>query len=157
MIDIRVHLSGEEVLVTPVINVSDMDTVEFEVIGPNSEYFSSKKVKIFLEDYEVPCIALENGLIFKSETNHLFRESFGYSNVRIFIDNEIFSELLFNVSTSEKKFENIKSMMIYLLQNNERVLDLCFARTKYKSKNDGQFKASFDAVISLAEDIVIVY
>lgn len=47
MIDIRVHLSGEEVLVTPVINVSDMDTVEFEVIGPNSEYFSSKKLRYF--------------------------------------------------------------------------------------------------------------
>ena len=157
MIDIRVHLSGEEVLVTPVINVSDMDTVEFEVIGPNSEYFSSKKVKIFLEDYEVPCIALENGLIFKSETNHLFRESFGYSNVRIFIDDEILSELLFNVSTDEKKFKNIKSMMSYLLENNERILDLCFSRTKYKSKNDGDFEASFDTIISLAENIVSVF
>lgn len=157
MIDVRVHLSGEEVLVTPVINVSDMDTVEFEVIGPNSEYFSSKKVKIFLEDYEVPCIALENGLIFKSETNHLFRESFGYSNVRIFIDDEILSELLFNVSTDEKKFKNIKSMMSYLLENNERILDLCFSRTKYKSKNDGDFEASFDTIISLAENIVNVF
>jgi len=157
MIDIRVHLSGEEVLVTPVINVSDMDTVEFEVIGPNSEYFSSKKVKIFLEDYEVPCIALENGLIFKSEANHLFRESFGYSNVRIFIDDEILSELLFNVSTDEKKFKNIKSMMSYLLENNERILDLCFSRTKYKSKNDGDFEASFDTIISLAENIVSVF
>ncbi|MDX2375002.1 hypothetical protein NJD71_12825 [Psychrobacter sp. PP-21] len=147
MIDIRVHLSGEEVLVTPVINVSDMDTVEFEVIVPNSDYLSSKKIKIFLEDYEVPCISLKNGSIFKSETNHLFRESFGYSNVRIFIDDEILSELLFNVSTDEKKFENIKSMMSYLLENNERILDLCFSRTKYKSKNDGKFEASFDAFI----------
>ena len=157
MIDIRVHLGGEEVLITPVINVSDMDTVDFEIIGPNSEYFSSKKVKIFLEDYEVPCISLKNGLVFKSETNHLFRESFGYSNVRIFIDDEILSELLFNVSTDERKFKNIKSMMSYLLENNERILDLCFSRTKYKSKNDGKFEASFDTIISLAENIVSVF
>lgn len=154
MIDIKVYIKGSEVPLTTVINVSDMDTVEFEIIGHDSDYLSSIEVQIFLEDYEIPCINMKDGTILKSQINHLFRESFGYSNVRIFIDNEIFSELLFNVSTSEKKFENIKSMMIYLLQNNERVLDLCFARTKYKSKNDGQFKASFDAAISLAEDIV---
>ena len=69
MIDIRVHLSGEEVLVTPVINVSDMDTVEFEVIGPNSEYFSSKKVKIFLEDYS----KVQIKPIQYIKTNQLFR------------------------------------------------------------------------------------
>ena len=154
MIDIKVYIKGYETPLSSVINVFDMDTVEFEIVGYDSEYFSSIEVKIFLEDYEIPCVNMKNGLILKSQINHLFRESFGYSNVRIFIDNEMFSELLFNVSTNEKKFENIKSMMIYLLQNNERVLDLCFARTKYKSKNDGMFEASFDAVISLAENII---
>lgn len=154
MIDIKVYIKGFEVPLSTVINVSDTDTVEFEIIKNDSEYLSSIEVQIFLEDYEVPCTNMKDGSTLKSQINHLFRESFGYSNVRIFIDNEIFSELLFNVSTNEKKFENIKNMMTYLLQNNERVLDLCFARTKYKSKNDGLFEASFDAVISLAEDIV---
>lgn len=48
-------------------------------------------------------------------------------------------------------------MMSYLLENNERILDLCFSRTKYKSKNDGDFEASFDTIISLAENIVSVF
>jgi len=157
MIDIKVYIRGEEVPLSPVISVFDMDTVEFRVIGHDSDYLSSKKVQIFLEDYEVPCTDLGDGLNFKSQTNHLFRESFGYSNVRIFIDDEILSELLFNISTSEKKFENIKSMMSYLLENNERILDLCFARTKYKSKNDGEFEASFDTIISLAENIINIF
>lgn len=154
MIDIKVYIRGNEVPLSSVINVFDMDTVEFEIIGHDSDYLSSIEVKVFLEDYEIPCVNMGDGLTLKSQINHLFRESFGYSNVRIFIDSEIFSELLFNVSTDESKFDNIKSMMTYLLQNNERVLDLCFARTKYKSKNDGEFEASFDTIISLAENII---
>lgn len=154
MIDIKVYIKGDEVPISSIINVFDMDTVEFEIIGNDSYYLPSIEVKIFLEDYEIPCVNMGNGLNLKSQVNHLFRESFGYSNVRIFVNNEIFSELLFNVSTNEKKFNNIKSMMTYLLQNNERVLDLCFARTKYKSKNDGEFEASFDTIISLAENII---
>lgn len=157
MIDIKVYIKGSEVQNSSVINVFDMDTVEFEIVGYDSDYFSSVEVQIFLEDYEIPCISIKNGLALKSQVNHLFRESFGYSNVRIFVDDKLFSELLFNVSTNEKKFENIKSMMTYLLENNERVLDLCFARTKYKSKNNGFFEANFDTVINLAEKIVNVF
>lgn len=154
MIDIKVYIQGHEVSISSIINVFDMDTVEFEIVGKDSNYLLSLPIRIFLEDYEVPCIKVEGKPVFKSQINHLFRESFGYSSVRIFIDNEIFSELLFNVSTSENKFENIKGMMEYLLQNNDRVLDLCFARTKYKSRNDGSCEASFDSIISLAEKIV---
>lgn len=154
MINIKVFIRGEEVILSSVIKVFDMDTVEFEITGNDRSYLSSIEVKIFLEDYEIPCVNMGDGLTLKSQINHLFRESFGYSNVRIFVDNEIFSELLFNVSTDENKFNNIKSMMGYLLQNNERILDLCFARTKYKSKNDGELEASFDTIISLAENII---
>lgn len=157
MINIKVFIRGEEVILSSVIKVFDMDTVEFEITGNDRSYLSSIEVKIFLEDYEIPCVNMGDGLTLKSQINHLFRESFGYSNVRIFVDNEIFSELLFNVSTDENKFNNIKSMMGYLLQNNERILDLCFARTKYKSKNDGELEASFDTIISLAENIIKIF
>lgn len=157
MIDIKVYLRGFEVPISSVINVFDMDTVEFEITGNNSEYLPSVEVKIFLEDYEIPFVVMNGGLTYRTQINHLFRESFGYSNVRIFIDDEMVSEILFNVSTDEKKFDNIKNMMIYLLQNNERILELCFARTKYKSKNDGNFEASFDTVITLAENIIKIF
>lgn len=75
MIDIKVYIKGSEVPLTTVINVSDMDTVEFEIIGHDSDYLSSIEVQIFLEDYEIPCINMKDGTILKSQINHLFRES----------------------------------------------------------------------------------
>lgn len=154
MIDIRVYVNSNEVSLSSVINVSDKDTLEFELISSDSSIFASSKIEMFLEDYLIPYAESADGLIVKSQINHLFRESFGYSNVRVFVDDEIFKELLFNVSTDEEKFNNIKDMMSYLLGHNERVLDICFARTKYKAKNNGEFDASFDSIISLAEKII---
>lgn len=154
MIDIIVYVNSNEVPLSSVINVSDKDTLEFELISSDSSTFSERKIEVFLEDYLIPYTESGSGLSARSQINHLFRESFGYSNVRVFIDDYIFKELLFNVSTDEEKFNNIKDMMSYLLEYNERVLDICFARTKYKAKNTGEFDASFDSIISLAEKIV---
>ena len=72
MIDIKVYIRGNKVPLSPVINVFDMDTVEFEIIGHDSDYMSSIEVKIFLEDYEIPCVSMKGGLTLKSEINHLF-------------------------------------------------------------------------------------
>lgn len=136
------------------INIADADEVQIEIMSLDSGYFHSKQIDVLLEDYQVPYTRSEDGTSIKTITNNLFRESFGYSNLRIFIDDEPAGDLVFNVSTNERKFTSIKNMMNYLLENNERMLDLCFSRTKYKSKNDGEFEASFDSVISLAEKIV---
>lgn len=154
MIDIIVYVNSNEVPLSSVINVSDKDTLEFELISSDGSTFFERKVEVFLEDYLIPYTESGDGLSAKSQINHLFRESFGYSNVRVFINDDIFKELLFNVSTDEDKFNNIKDMMSYLLEYNERVLDICFARTKYKARNAGEFDASFDSIISLAEKIV---
>lgn len=154
MIDIKVYINSHEVSFTSNINVFDRDAIEFEIISQDNSLFSSRKIELFLEDYEIPYVESENGLSARSQVNNLFRESFGYSSVRVFIDDEPFKELIFNVSTDEEKFENIKDMMSYLLQYNEHILNLCLSRTKYKSKNDGQLDASFESIISLAEKII---
>lgn len=153
MIDIKVYINKQEATLASAINIADADEVQIELTSTDGNHFYSKEVDILLEDYSVPYTTSEDGLSVKSLTNNLFRESFGYSNLRIFIDDEPVGELVFNVSTNERKFKNIKDMMNYLLENNDRMLDLCFSRTKYKSKNDGEHKASFDSVISLAERI----
>lgn len=153
MIDIKVYINKKEATLASAISIADADEVQIELTSTDGNHFYSKEIDILLEDYRVPYITSEDGLSVKTLANNLFRESFGYSNLRIFIDDEPVGELVFNVSTNERKFKNIKDMMNYLLENNDRMLDLCFSRTKYKSKNDGDNKASFDSVISLAERI----
>lgn len=154
MIDIKVYINKQEVLSSSAINIADRDEAQIVLISTDSDYFYSRDVDIFLEDYKIPYTLSEDGLVIKSQANNLFRESFGYSNLRVYVDNELIKDLLFNVSTYEEKFKNIKDMMVYLLENNDRILDLCFSRTKYKAKNDGNAKASFDSVITAAENIV---
>lgn len=154
MLDIKVYINNEAVSVAPIIEVSDRDSIQFELSSLNTDYFNIRNVELFLEDYKIPLTLVESKLSLKSQYNNLFRESFGYSNVRAFVDDELFYEIAFNVSTNQEKFENIKGMMSYLLANNERILDVCFSRTKYKAKNDGEYDASFDSIIALAEKIV---
>lgn len=154
MIDIKVYINNKEIALASVIDIADTDEVQLEIISTKDDGFYSTDVDILLEDYKVPYIKSDDNLSIQSHVNNLFRESFGYSNLRFFIDSEPVGELIFNVSTAEYKFKQIKAMMSYLLENNSRILDLCFSRTKYKSANDGEDKASFDSVISLAEKIV---
>lgn len=154
MIYTKVYINKREANLASAINIADADEVQIEIMSLDSGDFHSKQIDVLLEDYQVPYTRSEDGTSIKTITNNLFRESFGYSNLRIFIDDEPAGDLVFNVSTNERKFTSIKNMMHYLLENNERMLDLCFSRTKYKSKNDGEFEASFDSVISLAEKII---
>lgn len=151
MIHTKIYINKREAVLAPAINIADADEVQIELMSGDSGYFYSRRVDVLLEDYQVPYTVSEDGMSIRTITNNLFRESFGYSNLRIFIDDEPAGDLIFNVSTNERKFTSIKDMMNYLLENNDRMLDLCFSRTKYKSRNDGDFKASFDSVISLAE------
>ncbi|WP_339343259.1 hypothetical protein [uncultured Psychrobacter sp.] len=154
MINTKVYINKREANLASAINIADADEVQIEMTSLDSGYFHSKQIDVLMEDYKVPYTRSEDGKSIKTITNNLFRESFGYSNLRIFIDDEPAGDLVFNVSTNERKFTSIKNMMNYLLENNERMLDLCFSRTKYKSRNDGEFEASFDSVISLAEKII---
>lgn len=154
MIDIKVYINKQEVLSSSAINIADRDEAQITLTSTDSDYFHSREVGIFLEDYKIPFTLSDDGLVIKSQANNLFRESFGYSNLRVYIDNELVRDLPFNVSTHEEKFKNIKEMMVYLLENNDRILDLCFSRTKHKSRNDGDAKASFDSVVTAAENIV---
>lgn len=156
MIDIKVYINKREVVQTSAvseISVPDTAEVQIEITSAEHNYFNLKSVDILLEDYKVPYTKSEDGTSVKSLANNLFRESFGYSNLRLFIDDEQINELIFKVSTNEEKYKNIKDMMTYLLNNNKRILDLCLSRTKSKSKNDGRSDASFDSIISLAEQI----
>lgn len=154
MINIELYVNNNQTPITPVVNVSDIDFIEFEISNINDEFFSSKNIEIFLEDYTLPLTVSEGGTRTKTQGNNLFRESFGYSTIRFFNGNEEFASIIFNVYTNKNKFEEIKEMMSYLLKYNDHILDVCLSRTKYKSNNDGVSEASFESIIVLAEQIV---
>ena len=131
MIEIKVYINKHEVVQVSAISeiiVPDMAEVQIEIISTERNYFNLKNVDILLEDYKVPYTRSEDGMSVKSLENNLFRESFGYSNLRLFIDDEPINELIFKVSTNEEKYRNIRDMMKYLLNNNKRILDLCLSQ-----------------------------
>lgn len=157
MNDITVYLNKYEVakpLLISEINVSDMAEVQIRISSTEYNYFRENEAELILEDYKIPFTISADGASIISQANNLFRESFGHSHLRVFINEELTNELIFNISTSEAKFKSIKEMMTYLLDNNDRIIDLCLSRTKYKSKNDGEAEATFDSKISQAEKIV---
>lgn len=154
MLEFKIFINKVARPTSSIINIADRDMVAFEVSCKSIQSLSSIDVEVYLEDYKIPLILSEDGLVYRSQASNLFRESFGYSSVRVFVDQELSCEHVFSVTTNEERFNNIKDMMSYLLENNKRILDICFARTKYDSKNDGIYEASFDSVIGLAEKVV---
>lgn len=154
MLEFKIFINKVARPTSSIISIADRDMVAFEVSCKSIQSLSSIDVEVYLEDYKIPLILSEDGLVYRSQASNLFRESFGYSSVRVFVDQELSCEHVFSVTTNEERFNNIKDMMSYLLENNKRILDICFARTKYDSKNDGIYEASFDSVIGLAEKVV---
>lgn len=157
MINIELYVGNTKTPITPVVNVSDTDLIEFKISNINGGFSSSGNIEIFLEDYSLPLIVSEDRTSTKTQVNNLFRESFGYSTVRFFDENEEFTSITFNVYTNHNKFEEIKEMMSYLLKYNNNILNVCLSRTKYKSNDDGAFEASFESIIALAEKIVEIF
>lgn len=153
MINIKLYVNNNQTQITPVVNVSDTDLIEFEIDNTENDEFFSSKIEVFLEDYTLPLMISEPGNRTKTQANNLFRESFGYSTVRFFNGSREFTSITFNVFTNHDRFEEIKGMMSYLLKHNEHILDVCLSRTKYKSNNEGALEASFESIITLAEKI----
>lgn len=124
MINIELYVENYKTPITPVINVSDTDLIEFKINNLDGGFLSSENIEVFLEDYALPLVVSEDGTKTKTQVNNLFRESFGYSTVRFFDGNEEFTSITFNVYTNHNKFEEIKEMMSYLLKYNNHILDV---------------------------------
>lgn len=154
MIAIKVYINKHQTPLVSAIDIADTDDVYIEISSTEKNYFNDREVDILLEDYKIPYTIDEYNSTATSKSNNLFRESFGYNTLKLFIDGEPISDIIFHVSTSDYRFKHIKGMMSYLLENNNRILDLCFSRNKNESKNNREDTASFDSVISLAEKIV---
>lgn len=153
MIDLKVYINDAEVAPASVNSVHDADQVALVVTPLEDGLLSSQDISVYLEDYEIPLIPDGEGRLV-TEAGNLFKDSFGHSVIRLFVGDNLSEERVFNITTSREKFESIKGMVSYLVKNNDHILDICFSRTKYKSRNDGEATATYDAFISLAEEVV---
>ena len=153
--ELKVQVNGEDIsnISSSSINIMDFDEVQFFLEADNNV-----DLDIYVEDYILPIQQQsESSLNYYSIKDKIFRESFGYSTVRVYIANELKYELLFNILTKEDKFEQIKEMVVYLLKENNRVLDICLARTKLELDNFNELSPNLESVINLSEDIIQIF
>lgn len=156
MISLKVYINDMEATIASVISAHDTDEIKLVVTPPESGFLEDDPIDLFFEDYKIPLHLDAEGCL-TTESINLFRESFGYSTIRLFVDNSLHKEHVFNITTSRQKFESIKGMVSYLVKNNSQMLDICFSKTKYKSRNDGEATATFDTFITQAEKIVALF
>ena len=153
--ELSININDEEIypISSSCINVMDFHDVQFFLkVGQDED------IEVYVEDYLLPLKKRIDSLSdYFSIKDKIFRESFGYSTVRIYIANELKHEIIFNVLTEKVKFEQIKEMVMYLLKNNNRVLDICLSRTKLELDNFKDSSPNIESVITLSEDILKIF
>lgn len=154
MLHVKLLKNHEEIdlSISSTISVLDTDFIQLMV-----DSGTNQKLEVYVEDYLLPIIFIEDKNVFMSLNDKIFRESFGHSHIRVFNNDELIFEAIFNVCTNVHKFDQVKSMVSYLLENNERVLDICFARTKFKMSHNGSSEANYETVLSIAEKIIDIF
>ena len=155
IMELLIKINDEEI---PNISSSCINVMDFQEIQFFLKVEQDEDIEIYVEDYVLP---LQNKVNSSDEyfsiKDKIFRESFGYSTVRIYISNELKHEILFNVLTEKLKFEQIKEMVVYLLKNNNRVLDICLSRTKLELDNFTDSSPNIESVIKLSEEILDIF
>ena len=102
----------------PIFTVTELDDFKICIssnLGQNIEFF--------LEDYRVELT--KDSFYFSSNELKIFREAFGTSIGRLFIDGKIF-EVCFEVLAKKLTVEKIEKMLSFLYKNNQEILNICF-------------------------------
>ncbi len=101
------------------------------------------------------CKTTTNGKL-TIEKNTLFHDCFGNKVLSVYVDDELLQTVTFNVTTTEERFYNIKRMMVYLMDNEDRILNICLSRSKKARETDKQ-TSSIESIINLAENIIEIF
>lgn len=153
--ELLIKVNDEEIsnISSSSVNIMDSDEVQFFITSG-----TEIDLEIYVEDYILP-MQLINSEVYRYQSikDKIFRESFGYSTVRIYLFNELKYEIVFNILTRQERFDQIKEMVIYLLKNNNRVLDICLSRTKLELDNFSNSSPNIESVINLSEEIVKIF
>lgn len=149
MSSIILYKNSEEISYNSNIDVLDRDLIRLRI-----DCLEELDTEVYVEDYRLPVIFSDEERCFYTKEDRIFRESFGISSIRIFINGDLHKEFLFRVYTNEEKFIQIKNMVMFLLKNNDRILDICLSRTKQKYGSQSVGAPTFETIISTAEDII---
>lgn len=130
----------------PIFTVTELD--DFKI------YISStlgQNVEFFLEDYQLNLT--KDIHYFTSNELKIFREAFGTSIGRLFVDGKIF-EVCFEVLAKKITVEKIEKMLSFLYKHNQEILNICFSRTM-KEKSISEFgEADPEIIVKQAEIFV---
>ncbi|MFC4953255.1 hypothetical protein [Acinetobacter puyangensis] len=158
MINVTLLINEEVFYEIPSSPITILDNDSLQIVIKNIDLVDNiNDIEIYIEDYILPLHYNEYNQELTSIKDNVFRESFGYSTIRLYINNDIYKEIIFNVLTHQKKFEQIKEMVSYLINKNNLILDICFSRTKLEISPLGDSKATFESTLNLAEEIVSIF
>ena len=96
-----------------------------------SDLEGSENPSLFIEDYRLNLTEsydLKEGRIFSSESSPVFRECFGLSTIRIYLDSQCV-ELHFEVIVKKVNAQQVEEMIRYLTQKHEDIIRICLSRT----------------------------
>lgn len=136
------------------IDVKDSDYVHFEFKYIYEVESLDQYPTILVEDYELPIFYYEDTGNYRTESFNVFRESFGYSVSRLYLSEQEFYEVIFNVHISKNKAKHVEEIINYLIVNNEKILDLCLSRTSVNLSNTSHESANIESFLNEAETII---
>jgi hypothetical protein len=108
---------------------------------------------LFIEDYELSLKKYDDGKTFRSVSGRVFRESFGFSTVTLYLGEQSF-EFLFEVLVKKATAQDVEEMIDYLMQKHNRIIRICFSRTKFPTGSTGQGNSDPETLLNTVQIFV---
>lgn len=137
-----------------IYNVKEYDNVSIKIIYSKNIEFEPI---VYLEDYQISFSKIDQKNFIANKA-FIFRESFGYSDLRFYLeeDGTIVEPFIlrFNVAVKKINALNIEKMLNYLCQHSENIINLCLSRTKLEFENDSSKKSDPETILNTAEEFI---
>lgn len=111
--------------------------------------------RIFIEDYEVQC-----GLIYENEewcitteNKNIFGECFGFSSVRVYLDDSLEKTFVFSVAAKKMTAEQARLMIEYLSSKSSGIIKAFLSRTAMPHGYDSSSSPEPEMLLSCIESL----
>lgn len=111
---------------------------------------------LFIEDFELNLTEKDDLMgrrMFRSELSPVFRESFGLSTIRIYLENQCV-ELHFEVVVKKVNAQHVEEMIHYLTQKQNDIIRICLSRTTLSIDATEQGLADPETILNTVETFV---
>ncbi|MBJ8450876.1 hypothetical protein I6M90_04830 [Acinetobacter bereziniae] len=127
------------------ICISELDYIQFQLDSMEDE------PRVFIEDYEL--IFEKKSDSFFSERYQFFRESFGYSHLRVY-KNDLKYEYSFNVLAEKVTCDQAESIIKYVYTKNPNLLKVNFSRTTKETSLVQDRDTHFESFLDFSQSLV---